>query len=169
MGTRVLIIIILKGKIITLYNHFDSYPTGLGFNLVEELIALLKVYTLDELIVILSNIKIVSDEIPPTNEEIELLKKYADPRVSSKFLTEWYCLLRECQGSIAKIIESGYALATEHESMDSAYEEADNRWAEFTYTIDFDNNNFDGVDGANTITGLCMESIEKAYRRPCDD
>ena len=95
MGTRRLIIIVFKGRIITLYNHWDSYLSGLGFNLIRELINLFKNYTLDELVEILSHVKIVSEDIPPTNEEIELLKKYTDPKVSSQTFTDWYCLLRE--------------------------------------------------------------------------
>jgi len=160
MGTRGLIIIVFKGRIITVYNHWDSYPNGLGFDLIRELVILLKNHTLEELVEILLRVKIVSEDIPPTYEEIELLKKYTDLKVSSQTFTDWYCLLRKCQGSIAKIIESGYALAIEHDTMESAHAQADNCWAEFTYTIDFDNNKFYGVDGADTLTGLSMDLVD---------
>ena len=38
MGTRGYIVYIHKGKYYGVYNHYDSYPEGLGINLVESLV-----------------------------------------------------------------------------------------------------------------------------------
>ena len=89
----------------------------------------------------IDNLKIVNDNITPTEEEIEKLKKYSDigtimngkliVKLGTGKLTEWYCLLRKCQGSIETVIESGYAHAVSHP-----------KWAEFYYTLDFVNDEF---------------------------
>lgn len=142
MGTRGLIILILKRRIITLYNHWDSYPHGLGRSLVEQLLRLLDKYRLEKIAEIIDSVKIVSEEVPPTFDEINQLEKYSDSTVSTCKLTEWYCLLRKCQGSIELMIECGYALGTEYDNIDEAYQEAKDCWADFVYTFDFDSNEF---------------------------
>lgn len=47
MGTRGTITIIYQGKLIKLYNHWDSYPSGLGVNLVQEIKRLLQLWGID--------------------------------------------------------------------------------------------------------------------------
>lgn len=144
MGTRGLIILVFKKRVITLYNHFDSYPSGLGQSLIMQIQHLLKTFSIDEIITMIDGLKIVSDAIPPSNEEKVALAKYSDLAVSSQSLDDWYCLLRQCQGSICNVIESGYALADEYDT----YEEATNRkylrcvGIEYFYTIDLNNNTF---------------------------
>jgi hypothetical protein len=39
MGTRGLYAIVYRGKTYVFYNHFDSYPSGLGVQLVKDTIA----------------------------------------------------------------------------------------------------------------------------------
>ena len=135
-----------------MYNHWDSYPSGLGKDLIEQLIRLLEKYTIDELVELIDNLKIVNDDITPTEEEIEKLKKYSDigtmmngklfVKLGTGKLTDWYCLLRKCQGSIETVIESGYAHAVSHPNMADAIEYSENSWTEFYYTLDFVNDEF---------------------------
>jgi hypothetical protein len=110
MGTRGFIIIKFSNKIITLYNHYDSYPEALGCQLFIELIQLLKKYKIDELISKFETLNIVNDNIDVTEDDIKNLKSYTNLKVSKQSDRDWYCLLHQCQGSIIKVLESGYAL-----------------------------------------------------------
>ena len=138
MGTRGYIVIIIKNKIFYSYNHFDSYPSGLGKLLTESLRYLLTTHTYEELIEILYNIKIVFDDSVPSDSEINELKKYADTSVSSESLSEWYCLLRKCQGNLNLIIESGYLLSTKFDNVAECI--SDN--IDYTYVLNFNENTF---------------------------
>lgn len=138
MGTRGLIVLVIKKRIFSLYNHWDSYPSALGRQLIQELISLLEKHTMAELATILYNLVIVSNNIPPTPDEISMLKKYSDLYVSTCSLSDWYCLLRKCQGSLCKTIESGYANATEYDKID----DIDTRWVDYVYLLDFNLDKF---------------------------
>ena len=150
MGTRGTITIIFNGKKFTVYNHYDSYPMGLGIHLINELIELLKTYTIHELIVKFNEIKVI-DEDEPTSLDITKLQKFTNLTVSTQSTTDWYCLLHKCQGSIAKILESGYALQ---------YDGHD----EYNYIINFDDNNFLCKE-AGWKTSLELSSLEKLCLR----
>ena len=110
MGTRGLIIIVYDGRFIVLYNRYDSDPTKLGRKLVMEMKELLEKHTIIEIKELLNNIKHISgcnNDILPTEDEKEKLKIFSEN--TNKHNT-WLDLLRKCEGSILKIIESGYAI-----------------------------------------------------------
>lgn len=64
----------------------------------------------------------------PSKAEITKLAKYADLQVRSRSYEDWYCLLRNCQGSLKNVLDSGYVLDDEDESPD--------------YTLDFTKGTF---------------------------
>lgn len=105
MSTRGEVGIILKGEYKGLYNHSDSYPGGLGEEVVAFIKAVNKTKTgwarlkrnMHKVITIDRNIK-------PTAEEIERYKQYANLNVSNQSYEDWYCLLRELQG-VAAFVE----------------------------------------------------------------
>src|SRR5439155_5102509 len=131
MGTSGLIKIIFKNKLIGLYNHCDSHPKNLGYDLIYQLINLLKKYSIEELIKEFEKIKIVDNETIPTEEDIKKLEPYTDLGVSNQSTSDWYCLLRLAQGSITDVLKSGYALNNEG----SDYEN-------YIYIIDLNERNF---------------------------
>ncbi len=110
MGTKGLIKIICKKRTMYAYNHSESYPSGLGVNLVKEIRSIISKHGFDWFVEQVSKIKYISNNTPPTEKEMDKLYKYADKRVPKQLLTDWYCLLRETQGSIKKIIDAGYIL-----------------------------------------------------------
>jgi hypothetical protein len=138
MGTRGTITFIFNGKIIKVYNHWDSYPSGLGVKLINELQILLKAMSIDEIIEKFNKIKILAHDYQPTDEDIEKLQKYTDLSVSRQTTNDVYCLLRHTQGSIIKILDAGYV---------SNYEGDE----DYNYTIDFDEKKIlvDGNDWGN--------------------
>lgn len=129
MGTRGTIKLIFKQKTVRTYNHWDSYPEELGKNLVEQIGNLLSIMTLDELIQKLDSLKIITDDMNPTLEDIAKLAPYTSLNVSTQSTYDWYCLLRGCQGSITKMIECGYIL---NQDMYEGY----------NYVLDFNNKQF---------------------------
>jgi hypothetical protein len=74
------------------YNHYDSYPTGLGNQIVE----FIKNHSIEELAVIAKRIKLVKADSKPTAEQIKnyLAQGTYDGQVSDKTPDDWYCLLR---------------------------------------------------------------------------
>lgn len=77
------------------YNHYDSYPSGLG-NDVKKFISN---HTMSDLNKIFKRIIMVTNEIPPTPEQIEECKKYCNLDVSEQSTSDWYCLTRDAQGN----------------------------------------------------------------------
>ncbi len=116
-----------KGKKHLSYNHCDSYPEGLGKNIVDELKYAIDNNLLDEWTDKLDRLKEVSDEIPPTDNDVKALEKYTDLNVSDGSTDDWYCLLRKTQGSLRSILECGYILS---------FDEV----GEYTYVVNMDRN-----------------------------
>ena len=139
MGTRGYIIYLIRNKIFYQYNHWDSYPSGLGADLTQCIIDLLKKYTYEELIEMLYNLNDVCADSTPTPEEIEKLEQYSDATVSSQKLTEWYVLLRKCQGRLDLTLESGYILSNKFDKMEDCKCDL---FIEYVYLLDFNNDTF---------------------------
>jgi hypothetical protein len=90
--------------------HWDSYPCGLGITVLDSLIKAIKNGTISEWRDKVIALKVVDDAVPPTAEDIQKLSPYTDLEVSSQSTSDWYCLLRKCQGSIESVLDSGYIL-----------------------------------------------------------
>lgn len=79
------------------YNHWDSNPDGLGKTMAEFLVryshAMDRVY---------DSIELVDKHIPPTSEEIKRCLEwgYFNDGVATGSKNDWYCLLRNTQGSL---------------------------------------------------------------------
>jgi len=93
MGTRGVCGFRINEKDYLTYNHFDSYPSGLGV----EIARMLKDINWDN--IKSPEITLVDEDIPPTQEQIEECKMFHNSSVSSGQLTEWYSLLRSAQGA----------------------------------------------------------------------
>lgn len=136
MGTRGLMAFVIDGETKAGYVHFDSYPSGLGADVLEWLHEALNEQTGKALTKVRA-LKVVNDETEPTAEQIEALKQYANMNVSSKQLDEWYVLLRECQGEPALTLEAGYMYGV---SRVEPYRLGCGH--EYLYVVDFDKHEF---------------------------
>lgn len=150
MGTRGVFGFYYKGKYYVVYNHYDSYPEGLGKDLIDELKHAIALDQLCVWKVLLSQINVVSDATPPTQEDIEILVSYTDLKVGTRSVNDWYCLLHKCQGSFIKTLHSGYI-----------YNHVDDKnglpeWEEYGYIVDFDNKK------------LLFHDHDKIYEYPLD-
>lgn len=96
MGTRGLVGIKVDGKYSGYYNHFDSYPEGLGHGMVEFVKKLNK-DNIPEMIEKCSNLIVVNSQDDPSQEEIDRYGQFSDAKVSTG--CDWYSLLRNIQGA----------------------------------------------------------------------
>ena len=108
MGTRGLIKLVCKGIIIYIYNHFDSYPSYLGNKLIQDIKLLLQLYGMDGLINKIALLHIITDDDIIDEAIIVKLRPYTDLEVGHRSTSDWYCLLRNTQGSLVNILEAGY-------------------------------------------------------------
>ena len=103
MGTRGVYGIRKNGEDKLTYNHWDSYPDGLGRDILE-FCSLVSVKNLNRF---WDKLILVNENDNPTPDQIEFCKKHGmcDFNVSSRSETDWYCLLRNLQGNFEKYRE----------------------------------------------------------------
>ena len=132
MSTRGVIGVRIDGQDKLTYNHSDSYPTGLGDDLAEELKLAIHEFGLDELAQLAHDLKMVNDnEQKPTKAEIKKLQKWMDTGVSTGKPTEWYVLLRHLQGELITTLKVGYMLNSANFINSSLF-------CEWGYIVNFD-------------------------------
>jgi hypothetical protein len=139
MGTRGFVGFVSGEKETITYNHFDSYPAGLGAGVLDFLRSL-DAHTEEYYRQSALTIRHVDQATSPTREDIVKLAKYANLNVSTGQATEWYVLLRETQGNPAAILESGYAEHAPNWPLDSLF-------CEWGYLIDFDHRKLEVYQG----------------------
>lgn len=133
MGTRGFVGFVVDGTEKIAYNHWDSYPSGLGV----DVLTWLRGADLADAKEKARALRVVDPRSRATDEDIERLRQYADPDVSSRDLHEWYVLLHETQGKpdailAAGVVEDGTRIG----------------WQEWGYLVDFDANELRVHDGS---------------------
>lgn len=136
MGTRGAIVLVADGQEKVLYNHFDSYPEGLGE---DVLLWLREVGDIEEDV---RRQVIALQKVPynrkPTAEDIERLAEFHDPNVSTG--ADWYSLLRRTQGDLSAVLRAGLY-------EDAAEFPLDSLFCEWAYVVDFDERRFEVYEG----------------------
>jgi hypothetical protein len=149
VGTRGFVGFVIDGTVKIAYNHWDSYPSGLGTYVLGFLrktrdSAVVqdgkpRAEAFDEIAGLARALRPVP-EGKPTAEDIERLRPWTDLAVSSRSTDEWYCLLRGTQGDAEAILRCGLY-------EDAAGFPADSLFAEWGYLIDFDASVFEAYEG----------------------
>lgn len=122
MGTRGIMGFRVGGVDHLSYNHFDSYPSGLGASMFLDLKSMLGDWGLETLKENAQAVRLVTDdEATPTTEEMEKLSEHFDNGVSTGSPDEWYALLRELQGELRRTINSGYMIDSHNFVNDSLF------------------------------------------------
>lgn len=139
MGTRGFIGFVIDKEEKLTYNHWDSYPSGLG----AEFLAWLREKVEKQPVTLqtqVAQLRMVTDEDPVTGKDIEHLKQFHNVNVSTGSELEWYSLLRETQGKPEAILEAEVALDAGDFPLDSLF-------CEWGYLVDLDNNTFEVYQG----------------------
>lgn len=137
MGTRGYIGIkkdnVLKG----MYNHFDSYPTGLGISVIEDINKIKKENRIKVLNETFDYIQLVNDDIEPTDQIIKECETagVVNLGVSNQDLKDWYCLLRETQMNFSIYLNKKIPYM-----LDGNDFLKDELFCEWAYIIDLDEN-----------------------------
>lgn len=138
MGTRGLMGLVIDGEVKATYNHYDSYPSGLG----EEILKLVRSGGISKAAAV--HLEVVDADAEATPEQIAKYSKYADTGVSSGELTEWYVLLRHLQGDLEGYLEAGVMA-------DGSAFATDSLFCEWGYLINLDDNTLEVYKGFNKI------------------
>ncbi|NOG70443.1 hypothetical protein HJG45_08680 [Roseicella sp. DB1501] len=127
-----------------LYNHFDSYPEGLG----EDMIAFARKIATDvpKYRSLAENLRMVDPDSTPDIETVERAAQAGlhDLTVSNRSTTDWYCVLRNLQGEPEKTLEFGIATSGGNDFV------ADSLFCEWAYIINFDTGEIEIYKGFNT-------------------
>src|SRR5688500_20082380 len=101
MGTRGAVCLVADGAEKVIYNHYDSYPSGLGM----DVLAWLRSALADEAATrtAITALAPVPDR-EPTAEDAARLAEFHDPHVSTG--KDWYALLRRTQGDLAATLRA---------------------------------------------------------------
>lgn len=134
MGTRGCFGVRVDGKDKLMYNHFDSYPSGLGKDFVDQVKKLVKKQGIKAIRKKASDMRVVDGDQKPTPADIHLYQKYSNTGVGEQSLEDWYCLLRNLQGDLEKCLDAGVMLDAGNFILDSLF-------CEFAYILNLD----DGV------------------------
>jgi len=132
MGTRGSYGLQKGDKRILQYNHWDSYPSGLGLDILNALIKLNRIAQMkhdtttiiDLLSKFFDNVKTVNEDKPPTKTDY---KKYQHLQQNVNAGEGWYSLLRSLQGDL-------YA----NYMLNIFIEDGDTGWQENRYIINLD-------------------------------
>lgn len=118
------------------YNHFDSYPDGLGADVIKDFNAFVaKNGGYDNAIGLLKQMVLSMEEVdrkvPPTDAQKKFLAEYANISVSNQTTDDWYCMLREAQGRIVEIAKARYFENANDFMLDGLF-------CEYAYVINLD-------------------------------
>ena len=130
------------------YNHFDSYPSGLG----NQVADFLKGFSdAEEIKKIFKNIVLVDMDSKPTKEQKAKAKELdlVDLTVSSQSEDEWYCLLRKAQFDIESYKEGLPFMIDSHKFL------GDSLFCEWAYIINLDICSLEIYRGFNKDQNAC--------------
>lgn len=140
MGTRGLVGFRIDGEDRLSYNHYDSYPSELGVKVVDFLQS---INSLAQVKAQVRQLKLVTEDMAPTEAEIAALGPWSDLSVGEGKPTDWYCLLRQCQGDLKATLEAGYMLVNNEFINDSLF-------CEWAYIINLDTEKLEIYKGFQT-------------------
>jgi len=129
MGTRGAIGFRIDGVDKLTYNHFDSYPQGLGVDILSQAQELYAAGP-ESLRAAARNIKMLNSD-GVTKEVVEATRAYHNMGVSEQSEEDLYCLFREAQGDLPAYLNLGYMPGNNNFILDSLF-------CEWAYILDLD-------------------------------
>ena len=145
MSTRGAIGFKHNGELKVTYNHFDSYPSGLGVNILNEL---KQIQDWDIVKSNVNKITLVQESDKPTNIHLKKFSKYSNTSVggpmSNTTVYSYYQLLRKLQGTLIPYMSGEIYIM-----IDSKEFIEDTLFCEYCYIIDLDNMKFEAKNNYN--------------------
>lgn len=139
MGTRGAVGFRVNKEDKVTYNHYDSYPSGLG----QEVLEFIQSNTIESLKSAAENIQLIDMEVKPTKEQIKICKPWTDLSVSNQSTDDWYCLTRLAQGNL-----NAYVNGLPYMN-DGASFLLDSLFCEYAYIINLDTKKLEFYSGFN--------------------
>jgi hypothetical protein len=158
MGTRGICGFRIEGQDKLTYNHFDSYPDGLGRNVIE----FIRSTSTDEMRKIAQGLILVDEDSKPTPEQIEECRQWANIKVSRQSTKDWYCLLREAQGNPESWKQGLRFMIDSHEFM------GDSLFCEWGYIVNLDEGILEVYKGYNENQNAPGRYASKGYYKAHD-
>ena len=140
MGTRGAFGFRINNEDKVTYNHYDSYPSELG----SDILTALSGETLEHLKEVAEGITLIDENVKPTPEQIELCKPWTDTTVSGQSTDDWYCLLRMAQGDLTVWTKGGLTLMS-----GSSGFLLDSLFCEWAYIVNLDTEALEVYSGFN--------------------
>lgn len=143
MGTRGALGIIVNETEKIAYNHFDSYPSGLGVEVLKWIRGVTEGNRWNEVRGLAEALRVIDDDTPATPGQILELRAYTNWHVNQYSMAgppgdslptedvEWYNLLHATQGDLEMTLACGYLLDGHTFPLDSLF-------CEWGYIIDLD-------------------------------
>lgn len=105
MSTRGAFGVRIDGQDKVTYNHSDSYPSGLG----EDILGVTEALLVDrpKFERMARALRPVDKSKLPSPEDINYLRPWTNLQVSEQSTQDWYCLLRNTQGDLEAVLEAG--------------------------------------------------------------
>ena len=155
MGTRGACGFYSQGTEKVTYNHYDSYPVGLGNQMIEYLDT--KDRDIDEIRKDFDKIQLVKETSRPSKKQIKICRNagLSDLTVSDKEITDWYCLMRLAQGDLTQNVQSGLMIDSREFLYDSLF-------CEWAYIINIDNSLLEVYKGDQKSAGEGRYSNRKS-------
>lgn len=140
MGTRGAFGVRIDGKDKITYNQYDSYPEGLGDDIVEQIAPTLQLTNgIEDLREAARKVKVVDDEYELTDEEKQRLKRFHNPGVDGG--QSLYAYLRGLQGQLATILFEAQIM------IDASKFVNDSLFCEHAYVVNLDDEVFEIYKG----------------------
>lgn len=139
MSTRGYMGIKKKGQLKGQYNHFDSYISGLGKDIIETLNNIPKSERINKLNEVYDNITLVNESDTPTQELIDyaIENRLYDGSVSNRSTKDMYCLFRNCQGRLDMYLNGLKYMLNGNDFLNNEL------FCEYAYIINLDTNTLD--------------------------
>ena len=145
MGTRGMFGVVVDGTVKASYNHFDSYPDGLGADIVEQVKFMLNDWGQDKMVEQARRLTMVNEDAKPTPEQIAELAGFSNQGVSTGDLEDWYVLLRELQGNLTDTLVVGLMIeGGDQFALDSLF-------CEWGYLVNLDDGVLEVYKGFNKV------------------
>lgn len=140
MGTRGAMGVRIDGVDKIAYNHFDSYPSGLGDSILADVNELMRDPGLDGMRRLARDLRVVDESTEATAAEQARFSRFMDSGVGSKSPADWYVLLRELQGEFKDTLQAGVMIDGHTFLTDSLF-------CEWAYIVNLDESTFEVYRG----------------------